>query len=246
MLTISSVAVSPVPPQAPTVVRVQPTAPVKASDNVSAENQGVVAPVTPVGEGFRVQAGVATPSLPPVNPTGETPRVNNFNNTATPERLGDAVVVSAALAQRSTAALATSAPRNEPSFQNARDSSAEEANEARLNAEPPDRANTSSAQLSPEAPRLRGELPVEVQNPAMAAMEAQINDLLPNIWSASRAAVDVLIGEEARAAAAARSEILAGRASGNAERVNEAAENYNRTSNLPGEPSAGRNIDRLV
>lgn len=246
MLTISSVAVSPVPPQAPTVVRVQPTAPVKASDNVSAENQGVVAPVTPVGEGFRVQAGVATPSLPPVNPTGETPRVNNFNNTATPERLGDAVVVSAALAQRSTAALATSASRTEPSLQNARDSSAEEVDEARLNAEPPDRANPSSAQVSSEAPRLRGELPVEVKNPAMAAMEAQINDLLPNIWSASRAAVDVLIGEEARAAAAARSEILAGRASGNAERVNEAAENYNRTSNLPGEPSAGRNIDRLV
>lgn len=246
MLTISSVAVSPVPPQAPTVVRVQPTTPVKASDNVSAENQGVVAPVAPAGEGFRVQGVLAPSSLPPVNPTGETPRINNFNNTATPERLGDAVVVSAALSQLPTAALASSSIRNEKSSVNASEPSREEANAARQASENDGSAAVSQGKVNQESPRFRGELPVQVKNPAMEAMEAQINDLLPNIWSASRAAVDVLIGEEARASSAARSELLSGRSASSADRANEAAENYNRTSNLPTPPSTGRSIDRLV
>jgi len=39
-------------------------------------------------------------------------------------------------------------------------------------------------------------------NPADVALEQRINNLLPSLWEASRAAVDVLIGDEARASAA--------------------------------------------
>ncbi len=245
MLTISSVAVSPLPPQMPTVVRVQPTPTVKASDNVSADNQGGATPLAPADVSLRAQGVVAPSSLPPVHPTGETPRVNPFNNNATPERLGDVTGVSAARAQWPTASLAINGARNERSAQSGVNAlTPEDASDAtRLNA---DAAASSAAQVRSESPRFRGELPPEVKNPVMEAMEAQINDLLPNMWSASRAAVDVLIGEEARAASVARSEILAGRLTSHAERVNEAAENYNRTSNLPEPPVAGRTIDRLV
>lgn len=47
-----------------------------------------------------------------------------------------------------------------------------------------------------------GELPEPPQNPVDVALEQRINNLLPSLWEASRAAVDVLIGDEARAAAA--------------------------------------------
>ena len=47
-----------------------------------------------------------------------------------------------------------------------------------------------------------GDLPEPPQNPVDAALEQRINNLLPSLWEASRAAVDVLIGDEARAAAA--------------------------------------------
>lgn len=244
MLTISSVAVSPVPPQAPTVVRVQPTPSVKASDNVSAENQGVIAPVAPAGDGSRVQGVYAPSSLPPVNPTGEAPRINNFNNAATPERFGDALVVSAARAQAQASAQLAPHARTERSTAASSTTTADEpAFSATLSAE---EQAVPAAQARAETPRFRGELPPEVKNPAMQAMEAQINDLLPNMWSASRAAVDVLIGEEARSASAARAEVLAGRLSVNADRATEATENYSRTSNLPSPPSTGRTIDRMV
>lgn len=49
--------------------------------------------------------------------------------------------------------------------------------------------------------RYRGELPPEMKNPAEVALDEQIDNFIPNLWQASRAAVDVLIGEEALAAA---------------------------------------------
>jgi hypothetical protein len=55
--------------------------------------------------------------------------------------------------------------------------------------------------------RFRGQLPPQPQTPVEVAMERQINELLPNLWQASRAAVDVLIGEEAKAAAAKAAEL---------------------------------------
>lgn len=55
--------------------------------------------------------------------------------------------------------------------------------------------------------RFRGQLPPQQLSPVEVAMERQINELLPNLWQASRAAVDVLIGEEAKAAAAKAAEL---------------------------------------
>lgn len=57
--------------------------------------------------------------------------------------------------------------------------------------------------------RFRGQLPPQQLSPNEIAMERQINELLPNLWQASRAAVDVLIGEEAKAAAAKAADISA-------------------------------------
>lgn len=48
-----------------------------------------------------------------------------------------------------------------------------------------------------------GQLPEPYMAPDEVAMERQINEFVPNLWKASRAAVDVLIGEEAQAAAMA-------------------------------------------
>lgn len=246
MLSISSIAVSPLPPQAPTVARVLPTTPAKASDNVTPENQGVLAPVAPAGEGSRAQAGYAPSSLPPVNPTGETPRANNFNNTATPERLGQADAFNAALAgatarQASNPTSQGESPVSEgEAFRNLDNGNAQA---SRQEAEP---SANAQAQARAERQRYAGELPPEVKNPAMEAMDTQIKELLPNMWKASRAAVDVLIGDEARAAAAARAEVLFAVPPASSERGVEAADNYIRTSNLPELPSSGRNVDRLV
>lgn len=254
MLTISSVAVSPLPPQAPTVARVQPATPTKGSNNVSLENQGVVAPVTPAGEGSRAQLVYAPSSLPPVNPTGDAPRVNNFNNPAVPERTGDGVAQSIA---SQLAARRADTPVSEPPTSPDADGTD---SSATADARPSDGGAPSARDVSQdrqtppaeqaalaraEQQRFRGELPVEVKNPAMEAMDTQIKELLPNMWKASRAAVDVLIGEEARAAAA-RAEVLGGRPPVPPERAVEATENYSRTSNLPDPGSAGRNVDRLV
>lgn len=63
--------------------------------------------------------------------------------------------------------------------------------------------------LSAQEARFKGQLPPQQQTPNEVAMERQINELLPNLWQASRAAVDVLIGEEAKAAAAKAAEIAA-------------------------------------
>jgi len=270
MLTISSVAVSPLPPQAPTVTRVQPMTPTRVSDNVAPENQGVAAPVAPAGEGSRAQAAYAPSSLPPVNPTGEAPRVNHFNNTATPERIGDGAVVAAVLSQAAVAqavqsrgaarsggeALGGAAATQAAALERAQNPEAAHASanvgasaSANANANRADaqRADAQQqAQARAERQRFRGELPEEVKDRAMKAMDATINDLLPNMWSASRAAVDMLIGEEARTAAAARAEALLGHPSPSPDRAGEVAENYHRTSNLPEPQTAGRNINQLV
>jgi hypothetical protein len=250
MLSISSIAVSPLPPQAPTVARVLPTTPAKASDNVTPENQGVVAPVAPAGEGSRAQVGYAPSSLPPVNPTGETPRANNFNNTAVPERVGQADAFNAALAGATArqASIPTSqgeSPMSEAeAFRNLENGNAQASRQA---TEPSANAQAQArAQAQAQRQRYEGELPPEVKNPAMEVMDNQIKELLPNMWKASRAAVDVLIGDEARAAAAARAEVLFAAPPATSERGVEAADNYTRTSNLPELPSSGRNVDRLV
>ncbi|WP_180683527.1 hypothetical protein [Tepidicella baoligensis] len=245
MLTISSVAVSPVPPQAPTVSRVQPATPAKASDLVTPENQGVVAPVAPAGEGSRAQVVYAPSSLPPVNPTGEALRVNNFNNAAAPERTGD-------IPQGSAASV-----RGRDDATEAREPSTAQEPTARppADTEQPDAAQRAGPgpqfqQQVPEAQRQREEQAQqarEANNPALEAMDTQIKELLPNMWKASRAAVDMLIGEEARAAAAARADMLfPPRPALLSERAAEATENYTRTSAVSEKGTQGVNLDRLV
>jgi hypothetical protein len=257
MLTISSVAVSPVPPQAPTVARVQPTTPVKVSDNVAPENQGVTAPVTPAGEGSRAQVVYAPSALPPVNPTGEAPLVSNFNNPAMPERMG--LPPAQPEPRRPTgqpgggraevggeeAQAAEAAQVRQPDAERASPGSAygnEEAETGAANGQP------TLAQRAAEAEQRRAERGPEVKNPALEAMDTQIKELLPNMWKASRAAVDMLIGEEARAAAAARAELLVPPkvASPPDRAAAEAAESYVRTASAPERPAAGVNLDRLV
>lgn len=245
MLTISSVAVSPVPPQAPTVARVQPTTPAKVSDKVSPENLGVVAPVAPAGEGSRAQVVYAPSSLPPVNPTGEAARANNFNNAAAPERMG---VWPAGQAPDRVSAGADDSRNNgdsgavqEPPAQRPTGADAAGVQGGAQNLQ----AQQAAAQAERE--QKGGEQVPEIKNPALEAMDTQIKELLPNMWKASRAAVDVLIGEEARAAAAARAELLVPpKATVPAERAAEAAENYARTSTASDRNTQGVNLDRLV
>ncbi len=52
--------------------------------------------------------------------------------------------------------------------------------------------------------RYKGELPPEPKNPAQARIDKQVEELIPNVWAASRAAVDALIGENLEAAVPAR------------------------------------------
>ena len=74
----------------------------------------------------------------------------------------------------------------------------------------------------------------------------QINELLPNMWKASRAAVDVLIGEEAKAAAAARAEVLTPAPEVPSERAIEATDTYVRTASGEAQPPAGSRVDKLI
>lgn len=69
-------------------------------------------------------------------------------------------------------------------------------------------AQPAEAKVAPDGPAsskasFPGELPEPYKAPDEVALERQINEFVPNLWKASRAAVDVLIGEEAQAAAMA-------------------------------------------
>jgi hypothetical protein len=109
------------------------------------------------------------------------------------------------------------------------------------------RANDSKQRPSPI-----GELPTDPKDPVVEAMETQIKELLPNLWKASRAAVDVLIGEEAKAAAAERAarfdEGMADAASAVAEMVaQEASESYKAQAVDAAASSApGSRVSKLV
>lgn len=250
MLTISSIAVSPAPPQAPAVARVQPAAAVKVSDAVSPDNQGVQVTATPMAEGAKAQLVYRPSALPPVTPTDEPARVDNFNNSATPERVGDVALRTPWSASSGGAAPAADAAATGISVA-AQPTAAEEASAITdPNVTRPAAESDQSAVREPfsgpqGAPRVEGQLPEPVLNPAMQAMDTQIKELLPNMWKASRAAVDVLIGEEARAAAAARTEWFDGRTMTN-DKPSELADTYSRTSTLPEPPTTGRSVDRLV
>lgn len=135
--------------------------------------------VSVAGDSGAVQAAYAPSALPPVDPTGEAVSTDLPPNAAVPDEARS--VVESALAQREAIQQVT----------RQRGQAEAAAAEAALNA------------------RFRGELPVEVKYPEQKALETQINDLVPNLWKASGAAVEVLIGDDAVAAAAARAEVFA-------------------------------------
>jgi hypothetical protein len=259
MLTISSVAVAPMPPQAPAVRPQQPVTPVKASNVVSAESQGVPAAAAQGGAGMGVQAMYAPSALPPVAPTSEAPKLEPEKNAAAPEKVGLATASTVGLARSpvAEAALALAASRtnsnagqaDQAAFGGAAGADNRDQVSPAVQEEQARRAQDAQAERSAQAnvraeQRRQADAPprVNVKDPVTEAMDTQIKELLPNMWKASRAAVDVLIGEEAMAAAAARAEMLAG---GPTERALEATETYDQIStNATG--STGAAIDRLV
>ncbi len=249
MLNISSIAVAPLPPQAPTV-RAQPVVPVKTSNTVSPENVGVSVVVSPGGDGARAEPVYRPTAMPPVTPTGESASVRVRNNGAAPERVGDVAASAVASVAVSRAAPSEGAPDAEASnpVREAAQAQAQE-NRQRVEGNQSDASAQARAQAEAqaqvEAQRFKGELPREVKSPAREALDLQINELLPNMWKASRAAVDVLIGEEARAAAAARAEVLAPQPDVPSERAIEATDTYVRTAGGDVQPP-GSNVDKLI
>ena len=239
MITISSVAVSPLPPQAPTV-KAQPVMPVKPSNAVSPENAGVSVVVSQGMDGGRAVGVYAPPSLPPVTPADQAVKADMPNNPAVPEKMGN--LPAAAMASAALGATRTSEPAD-PANEAAEPTAARPAGEERVRRTEAELAERR-AQTRAERQRFQGELPAESKSPVDEAMDQQINDLLPNMWKASRAAVDVLIGEEARAAAAARAEVLAPQPEVPSERALEATENYQRV--LADPPAPGAAVDQRV
>lgn len=208
MLTISSIAVGP-PPQSTPSVRAQPVTPARQSNAVAREN-AAGSQIAPQGEAARVQATAAPPVLAPVVPTQEAQRADPQTNAFAPERVGIPLTGVAAAAAAAVAAGRTNA--------------AEEADaEANRAAEEERRAQTAEAQRQAQAtqgrrPPARGAgrnatadaepaFP-DVKNPALEAMDTQIKELLPNMWKASRAAVDMVIGEDAMKSAEERAQRL--------------------------------------
>jgi len=252
MLTISSVAVSNAPPQAP-VVKAQPSPPAKAGAGVSPQNAGVSVEVSEAGAG-RVEAVYVPQPFAPVSPASQAPEARLSSNPAAPERVAEvaasavaAVAVGQALRAREAGADVTEAP----SVQEAAQVQAQEKRGgAKRTVAADELASSEGAESARQSrasvPRFKGEFPVEYKAPDQLAQESQINDLLQNTWKASRAAVDVLIGEEARAAAAARAASFAPPPDVPSERGVEAAETYQRTGSEAELPSPGSQFDRRV
>jgi hypothetical protein len=272
MLTISSVAVAPMPQQAPAVRPQQPVTSVKPSNAVSPSSLGVPAAAAQAGQGLGVQALYAPSALPPFAPTSEVAKVEPEKNAAAPEKVGLAQASTVGLARSpvAEAALAVAATRANgnaggasasasanPASANTNASStsvpgtenqvnaAAQQEQAQRTQDAQSEQGAQQANARAEQRRVQAERApvVDVKNPAMEAMDTQIKELLPNMWKASRAAVDVLIGEEAMAAAAARAEVLG---NGPSERALEATETYAQTSVGAPASTTGAAVDRLA
>ncbi|MDM7456996.1 MAG: hypothetical protein P3W97_007035 [Tepidimonas sp.] len=251
MLTISSIAVAPAPQSTPTV-RAQPVTPARASNAVAREN-GSGAVVAPQGEAGRAQAQPAPPTLSPVTPAQEGQRVDGFANGAAPERSGLPLPVAGREDRRAEDAQARTNPTEAQTRLAERDKRAREARDAQ-EAEARRRAQ---AQTSPGREQDAGarsgqaEFP-KVKNPVLEAMDAQIKDLLPNMWKASRAAVDMMIGEEAMQAAQERAQRLEELQTRLNTRPlanlpsNDAAQNYITAADSGKRPKPGGQIDQLA
>lgn len=203
MLTISSIAVAPAPQTTPTV-RAQPVTPVRPSQTVARDNAaGSV--VAPQGEAARVQSQAAPPLLAPVAPPAEGQRADGMGNAAAPERSGLPVP-----AERSSPRVPNAAQRSADAPSSDAMAQAGAAQPQALSSSAQTRAADGAAR-SPQpgavATRPDDGFP-PVKNPALEALDTQIKELLPNMWKASRAAVDMVIGEEAIQAAQERAKRL--------------------------------------
>ncbi len=220
MLTISSIGVMPWPQQAPTT-KAQPVTATKTSNAVSPENARPGSSVVSAGDAAQVQATYAPSALPPVDPAAEAQTAVTYSNAQAPERSGQvpAQQVQASGQQRETDRVSDDAQTEQVAAQ------VEEQALSNRRTDP-----QVAQQQSDEIRRFKGELPVEYKSPVQEALDTQIKDLLPNMWAASRAAVDVLIGDEARAAAAARAADAAEKASAQvaaaADKSSEVSETY--------------------
>ncbi|TSE18578.1 hypothetical protein Talka_02075 [Tepidimonas alkaliphilus] len=201
MLTLSSISVAPSPQQTSPVVRAQPLLPARAGQAAVRE---AVAPaqVAPQGDAARVQASAA-PVRAPVLPAQEAQAADSQSNAAAPERAG---LPPPTVAQ---GAVARALPEN-------RDAAPRQADRGVFSGDPSRAAEASNAPASdPQRAARDGGVSSEdeagfppVKNPALEAWDTQIKELLPNLWKASRFAVDMVIGEEARQAAAERAQKL--------------------------------------
>lgn len=76
----------------------------------------------------------------------------------------------------------------------------------------PDATRSALAGQAATRERFKGELPPEPKTPTQVKLDKQIEELIPNVWKASAAAVDVIIGEQEQAQAeaeAARADVPA-------------------------------------
>ncbi|MEN9385017.1 MAG: hypothetical protein RI959_123 [Pseudomonadota bacterium] len=255
MLHINSISVAPWPQQAASV-KAQPVTTAKASNVVSKDSAGSAVSAAASGEVGRVQATFLPSALPPVNPVKEAVGADMLNNAAAPERSGEvASQVSAQVRSRGRSVVSEAAqalgaqPSSATGVANA--ASGDEAS-AKIDPLAMADAQALRANDSKQRPSPIGELPTDPKDPVVEAMETQIKELLPNLWKASRAAVDVLIGEEAKAAAAERAarfdEGMADAASAVAEMVaQEASESYKAQAVDAAASSApGSRVSKLV
>jgi hypothetical protein len=260
MLHINSIGVAPWPQQTPTA-KAQPVSTAKASNVVSKDNTGTAVPVVSSSEVGQVQTAFVPSALPPVNPVKEAVGADMLKNAAAPERSGGvAALVSAQVRGRSNPTVNEAAESNDPQQAPAAGETAEATGEeaaAVANSRVVSNAQVANAEVVRQAESKKrasaiGELPTDPKDPVAEAMETQIKELLPNLWKASRAAVDVLIGEEAKAAAAERAarfdERLADAESAVAEMVaQEASESYKaQAADAAQTPAPGSRVSKLV
>ncbi|MGQ9724296.1 MAG: hypothetical protein ACUVVU_02835 [Tepidimonas sp.] len=142
--------------------------------------------------------------MAPVTPAQEAQRPDGLANGAAPERTG--------LPLPARTAVERDADRSDRTEETAQARAVEEDRRAReVDAQRRFVAGSRGAESAP-AESVRREddssrFP-EVKNPFLEALDAQIKELLPNMWKASRAVVDMVIGEEAVKAAQERAKRL--------------------------------------
>ena len=197
MLTISSIAVGPAPQVTPTV-RAQPVTPTRPGNAVAREAVGADQ-VALQGEAARALAAAAPP-LAPVPPAQEAQQAQLPTNARAPERTGLPVEgPDVGPRQRAQAQAAQDEQRRAERARVEREQQQQDA-QRRTEQAPSKDAQQAKAGDDPGFP--------PVKNPALEAWDTQIKELLPNLWKASRAAVDMVIGDEAREAAQQRAKTL--------------------------------------